>query len=392
MARLTKKFCDSVSKPGRFGDGLGLHLFVKTSGSKSWVQRLTVQGTRVDRGLGPWPAISLTRAREAAIEHWRVARRGGDPWAGQMAARGASRVPTLATATAAVLVLHADSFKSPRTLDDWRSTFARYLYPTMGERAVNEITVADVLTALSPVWRAKRETAKRLRQRLSGVFKWTIAHGYRTDDPAGPALAAVLPKNGSKHVHHEAVPHRDVAATLARLRASQVYPGVVDCIEFLVLTAARSAEARGTRWEEIDMAARVWTCPGERMKAGEAHAVPLSEAALAVLERARTYSTGSGLAFPGCARRTDPRCRPIARPENVGMHREDSRLPVELPGLVRRDGTTPRAGGDLPSASDRQRGRKCLRAIGVDRAPPSADAILGEAYRHLCRTVNCRYS
>ena len=187
---------------------------------------------------------------------------------------------------------------SPKHNGDRAST--AYAFPTIGDKLVNEITTADVLAVLSPIWNAKRETARRVRQRVGAVMKWAIAEGHRADNPAGEAIGSALPKNGNHRKHHRALPHRDVAAALGTVRRSQAWPATKLALEFMVLTAARSGEVRGARWAEMDLEAATWTVPGERMKAGRDHRVPLSARAVEILSEARSLSDGAAgsLVFP----------------------------------------------------------------------------------------------
>ena len=149
---------------------------------------------------------------------------------------------------------------------------------------MDEVTTADVLRILSPIWSTKHETARRLRHRVSAVMKWAVAEGHRGDNPAGDAIGAALPRGSGRVEHHKAQPH---AEALEKVQASEAALATKLCICFLVLTACRSGEVRGARWNEIDLEAAVWTIPGDRTKTGKPHRVPLSSAALGVLaERA----------------------------------------------------------------------------------------------------------
>ena len=169
--------------------------------------------------------------------------------------------------------------------------------PTLGDRRVDSITTADVMSVLLPIWSTKRHTAQRVRRRIGAVMKWAVAQGHREDNPAGDVISAALPNNHVPATHQKALPHAEVGAALARalLRG---HPGTVLAFEFLVLTASHSGEVRGARWSEIDRGQAVWTIPGERMKAGRAHRVPLSPRALEVLDEATRRFDGDGLVFP----------------------------------------------------------------------------------------------
>ena len=163
---------------------------------------------------------------------------------------------------------------------------------------VDEITSGDILTVLTPIWTTKPETASRVRQRIETVLDWAVAQGYRTDNPAGRAIAKVLPRLSRVKEHRAALPYGDVAAALQQVRESAANPATKLSLEFLVLTAARSGEVRLASWEEIDEEAATWTIPAARMKARRPHRVPLSGRALDVLEEARGLEQGGGLVSP----------------------------------------------------------------------------------------------
>ena len=295
MRQLNAKFVREVTKPGSYHDGdAGLFLLVKPSGRKSYIQRLTIHGRRRDIGLGSVRWTTLTEARAAAQANRKIARTGGDPMAGRHAT-----VPTFAEAADVVIRLHAETWKdSGKSAAQWRASLAAYALPKLGRKSVAAITTADVLAVLTPIWNSKRETARRVRQRIGAVCKWAVAEGHREDNPAGDALGAALPKNGAHKGHHRALPYDRVADALARVRASGAYVHTKLAFELLVLTAARSGEVRGARWDEIDLDAGTWTVPGERMKGNRPHRVPLSARALAVLREAGEYRDDSGLVFP----------------------------------------------------------------------------------------------
>ena len=177
-------------------------------------------------------------------------------------------------------------------------------FPRIGDKLVSGVTTTDVLAVLTPIWTAKPSTAKKVRQRIGAVMQWGVAKGYRTDNPAGEAITAALPKNGNGHRHHKAVPHAQVADVLATVRGHGA--GVRElALEFLVLTACRVGEVAGARWTEID--GDVWTIPAARVKTKRPHRVPLSSRALAVLEAARALAGDSALIFPGATGKPIPR-------------------------------------------------------------------------------------
>ena len=308
MGRLTDARARSLTHSGRtrgdqrHGDGPGgngLMLSIKASGAKSWVQSLTIRSKRRTFGLGPYPLVSLRSARETAAENRRIAREGGDP----LAERNRRRtVPTFEECARRYI----EEVRSPRwsasgkSRTSWESTLAAYVYPRFGELPVHAVTAADVLAALTPIWSTKRETGNRVRQRISLILDWAVVQGYRTDDPAAsPALIRVLSKDKRAPVRHMRTLHyADVAAAILRVRVSNAGLLTKRLFEFMVLTAARPGEARGARWAEMDLEARVWRRPPERMKIRTAHWVPLSSTALQVLREVEEISGHQEFVFP----------------------------------------------------------------------------------------------
>ena len=175
-----------------------------------------------------------------------------------------------------MIALHSQTWKhAGKSKAQWESSLAAYALPRLGRMRVDQIQPLDIIGVLTPIWVPKHETAKRVRQRISAIMQWSVAQNFRTDDPAGPVLNGALPKpNGTKH-HHRALPHGEVAAAIATVHASGMATATKLAIEFLILTATRSGEVRGARWEEVDLAEQVWTVPSARMKAKRDHRVPL---------------------------------------------------------------------------------------------------------------------
>ena len=294
---LSATFVKSVNQPGRYGDGRGGHglsLLVKPMSngrlSKTFSQRLRVNGRPVNIGLGAYPVVTLAEARAEALENRRALEKGRDPRAG---------VPTFAEAVEHVIRNYAAGWKdSGKSEAQWRASLRDYAIEMIGHKRVCDITTADLLSILLPYWQTKNETMRRVWQRIGAVMKWSIAQGYRKDNPAGENLRAALPKNSIRRTHQKALPHDEVSAALAKIRNSGAYWATVACFEFMTLTATRSGEARLARWEEVDLEMATWTIPAERMKAKRFHRVPLSDAALDVLDTARRKADDSGLIFP----------------------------------------------------------------------------------------------
>ena len=293
---LSAAFVKTINQPGRFGDGrggFGLSLLVKPMAngrlSKSWSQRLRRDGRPFNIGIGSYPLVSLSEARAKALRNARDNAQGRD-------LRG-DGIPTFRQALDAVIGLHRDSWRGSKTESEWRQSIAIHASPILGDKPVDAITTGDVLAVLAPIWSDRHETARRVLQRIGAVMKWSIAQGHRQDDPAH-AAAAALPRNGTgQTAHHAALPHAEVGGAIRKVRASGTSAATL-ALEFLILTAARSGEVRGSTWREIDLESATWTVPGARMKAGVEHRVPLSDRALAVLAEARQRSSGGELVFP----------------------------------------------------------------------------------------------
>ena len=294
--RLTAKTVENAQHDGRTrsaqrlyeGDGSGLALNIQPGGSKSWVQGITVCGTRRWLGLGPYPLVTLKRAREKALENKRIAYEGGDPIAER---DGTKRIPNFQSLAQRVIDMQAAEHKNPKSKAQWESSLAAYAYPHIGRKRVDSIIVDDVMRCVEEIWEEKRETASRVRQRIASVLDAAIAYGHRTDNPAKTALQ-LLPKRRAPVKHHRALPYKEVPAAIERIRASGAWIGTKLAFEFLVLTAARSGEVRLARWSEFDLEAATWTIPAERMKANVEHRVPLAPRCVELLAEARTLTQG----------------------------------------------------------------------------------------------------
>ena len=277
-------------------DEHGLYLRVSPKGAKMWIQRLTIRGRRTDNGIGHYPAMGLAEARAAAFERWKTTKAGGDP----REAGSRPPAPTFAEAAQAVIAIHAPSWRNPKSGPQWQASLETYAYPSLGALPLSDITPGHVMAVLEPIWNEKRETARRVKQRISAICRWAVAQGHRTDDPAGVVIDAALPRNGVKRRHMPALPYEDVAECIAKVQSSaRASESSKLALEFLVLTAARSGEVRKATWDEIDLDGATWTVPAIRMKANREHRVPLSKRAVEVLAAAAGLNDGSGLVFPG---------------------------------------------------------------------------------------------
>lgn len=303
---LTAQEVKNAKDPGKYFDGHGLFLRVQPNGARQWVQRITIRGKRCELGLGNPALVSLAKARELALENRALATSGGDPI---QAKKEAKAVLTFEEAARKVHALHLPTWRNPKHGAQFLTTLETYTFPRMGNLRVTDVTTADVLAVLTPIWTAKPETAARVRQRIGMVMKWAVAQGWRKDNPA-LSIAEALPKRDkSKSEHRKALTYAEVAGCIAAVQASGAGTATKLAFEFLVLTATRSGEARGALWSEIDMGtpatpatpatSAVWTIPASRMKAKRDHRIPLSPRAVEILRSAQALGDGTGLVFPG---------------------------------------------------------------------------------------------
>ena len=296
MARLTARRVDTARGPAKLTDEHGLYLRVSPKGAKTWIQRLNIQGSRTDNSIGRYPAMTLAEARSVAFERWKIALGGGDP----RVAGGNPAGPTFREAADAVIAMHEPTWRGHKSGQVWRSSLETYVHPVIGDLPVAEVKPGHVMSVLLPIWSEKRETARRVKQRISAICRWAVAQGHRADDPAGVVIDAALPRGDVNVQHLPALPYDQVAACLATVKTSQGASSSSKlALEFLILTAARSGEVRKAVWDEMDVDGAVWTLPAERMKANRQHRVPLSSRAVAVLEDAAQLSDGGALVFPG---------------------------------------------------------------------------------------------
>ena len=293
---LTQRQVDAIrptGKPFKRYDRDGLMVRVTSAGKARWVWRGVVKGKRIEVGMGSTRFRSLKEAREVAFEHTRTARLGGDPRAAV-----ASDVPTFMEAATLYLEIQSTEWGEVHSRQV-RRLLERHAFPSLGELPVDEIQTADLMRVLVPLWRRQRPTGQRLRQRIGGVMAWSVAAGYRADDPTS-TLSAVLPAGRKQRKHHRYLPADELREALLKVQASGAWVGTRLALRFLALTAARSVEVRGARWREMDLESATWTVPASRMKSRKEHRVPLSSAALVVLERAEGLrGRGRGLVFPG---------------------------------------------------------------------------------------------
>jgi integrase len=306
IGKLTAVEVRGKSKPGLYADGGGLYLQITEAGAKTWIYRFMLAGKRRDMGLGAIHTVSLSEAREEARRCRQLVRDGIDPIDTRRAARLAVRAETAKALTfkecaSAYIKSHEAGWQNAKHAAQWTSTLETYVYPVMGALPINSIDTGMVLKVLEAIWTTKTETASRVRGRMESVLDWATVRKYREGE--NPArwkghLDHLLPARAKvqKVGHHAALPYDDMGHFMASLRAQEGTGA--RALEFAVLTAGRTGEVIGATWGELDLEKRLWTIPEDRMKAGKEHRVPLSDAAMVVLEAMMKVRQGEHV-FPG---------------------------------------------------------------------------------------------
>lgn len=304
MARAVKKLsaraAATLTKPGRHSDGDGLYLIVDATGAKRWLFLFRWQGKLKEMGLGGLTTVSLSEAREKALVARQILKAGENPIEKRRTAKE-ERVAVICFGAFAeeVVASLSQGFRNEKHKAQWASTLRTYAGP-LWMKPIDAISTADVLNVLTPVWQTKAETASRLRGRIERILDAAKARGLRTGE--NPALwrghlDKLLPaRRKLTRGHHAAMPFDDVPAFMVDLRAREAIAGLA--LQFCILNASRSGEVLGARWSEIDRKTKVWTLPAIRMKAGIEHRVPLTDAALTILDRVEVVRRGEYV-FPG---------------------------------------------------------------------------------------------
>ncbi|MBZ6079177.1 tyrosine-type recombinase/integrase [Microvirga puerhi] len=298
LHKLSARTVATLDRPGRHSDGGGLYLSISPSGARSWVFMWKVAGKRREMGLGPLRDVPLAKARQRAADARQKLVDGLDP----IAARARPKVMTFGEAADALIKSMSSSWRNEKHRAQWVMTLTTYCAP-LREKLIDAVATEDVLNVLMPLWTTKPETASRLRGRIERVFDFAQARGQRSGE--NPArwrghLDAILPKRAKlTRGHHKALPFTDVPDFMAVLRQQE---GVAArALEFAILTAARSGEVLGARWDEIDLERGLWTVPRERMKAGREHRVPLSARSVEILRELEQVRLNA-FVFPGMKR------------------------------------------------------------------------------------------
>ena len=295
---LTIKRIQNEKRKGRYADGNGLYLQVARSGAKSWIFRYKRNKKTYEMGLGGIDVYPLIEARQRAMALRKILADGLDPIIENKKRKQAqflddARQITFASCAQQYIDSHKIAWKNEKHLTQWTNTLDQYVYPFIGELSIATIDTDLIIKCLQPIWTTKTETASRIRGRVERIFDWALARGFRT--APNPArwkghLDKLLPSAMKiKRVEHfRAMPLDEVSAFCNRLRNET---GIASrALEFTILTAARTNEVLGAKWEELDLDQKVWTIPAERMKANSEHQVPLSSRAIEILLGMRTQN------------------------------------------------------------------------------------------------------
>lgn len=300
LNRLPARAVHSTTATGKYSDGGGLYLVVTSSGSKNWAMRYRFEGKDREAGLGSARDVSLADARIKAAEFRASLARGEDP----LAVRPKAATPLFADIADQYIRDQEARWRSAKSRTAWFGTLRDHAHPILA-KPVDAITAGDMLTVLRPIWQAKPETASKLRGRIERVLDAAIALGHRHDNPArwkGGLAATLPPPKKLTRGHHSAMRYADIPGFVAQLRQREAVSARL--LEFIILTAARSGEARAATWAEINLEARIWTVPAARMKAGKEHRVPLTDRAVDILAVQKVSNmAGSMLVFPSDAGR-----------------------------------------------------------------------------------------
>ncbi len=309
--RLSAIKVSKIKSPGLYEDGAGLRLVVTDQGTKRWALRITINGRRVERGLGVYPDVGIDDARRKAADFRRGAVDGRDIRAEQKLKRRSGQ--PFEQAFEDFFEVRSQQLANGKHVQQWRNTMRDYVFPKIGKRPVADISAAEVIDVLKPIWFKKPETASRVLQRLNAVFDSAILRGVR--ERANPCIG-VSRELGTDHrqvTHHRALPWPEVPAYVQGLGGRKAMTVTKLALEFLILTATRSGDVRGALWQEIDLKHKIWTIPGRdpatdrRTKTGETHVVPLSDRAIAILDEALRLTSaaahgaqsGDARIFPG---------------------------------------------------------------------------------------------
>ena len=301
--KLTATNVKNLSELGRHYDGPGgngLSLLVKETKtpdlrSKTWSVRIWINGKYTNLGLGSYPKVTLAEARRRALAYHQAVQEGRDPRTG--------KPPTFRQVAADCIEFRSPQWRDgSRSGQDWKNSFENHVFPHIGNMQIDTITQPHIYNVLEGLWMTHYPTARDLQDRISAVMKRAVGKGYIKSDPT-PKAMALLPKIKHRPQHHKALPSSQIADAIRTVESSGAYQIAINALIFLTLTAARSGEVRKATWDQIDLIDKEWTIPGHNTKSGNPHRVPLSKAAMRVLEETaqlikRLTGKVTGLVFP----------------------------------------------------------------------------------------------
>lgn len=299
MRKITERFARTVKDPGFYRADDTLYLYVRDTGRKSWVQRIVVEGRRRNIGLGPYPVVTFNEAMAVALDNRRKLYRGENP----IAEKKASKTPTFRDA--------AMKYRKGQPWSDQRAkmfnqVMEKHVFPALGSKRVDQANQKDVLDILVPIWIEKPHQAARVRQFIRAILAYCQAHEYVTSNVAGEAIEAALPRHTNNGNNYRSLPYGEMPGAVQIINDNVKTINSRLALLFTIYTGVRGQETRGALWSEIDEQARTWDIPAERMKSKKPHRVPLSDAAILILEQAKELRNRSDLIFPSSQNRFKP--------------------------------------------------------------------------------------
>ena len=295
MAKLSHAKIKNLTEPGRYGDADGLHLRVSKGGAKAFVLRKIVDGRRRDIPIGRWPDTTLANARMRAAEIRLTIQRGEY----QPDAQEEKAVPTFKELALETHRTLSPGWRNEKGKRVWLQRMEKHIFPTFGDTPINEISRADVISTLGPIWAEKRETSRKLLQYLNATFRLALAMNLIENNPANTdALRGALPRLPMNRTNLPAVHWREFPVVFKDVETSKASLASRLCFAWISFTLVRGNEARGARWDQVDLQDRLWRVPGYLMKTGKSHSIPLTDQAMRVLKDAEALRDESGLLFP----------------------------------------------------------------------------------------------
>ena len=298
---MTVKRAKEITDPGFYRAAVSLYLKVYPTGSKAWVQRLMIGGTRHDLGLGGFPTVSLEKARRAAFDNRVAVADGVDI----LAERRKVRLPTFREAAEKTYETLKPRWRSIKVQKNWWAILERHAFKRIGDLPIDQVGREQVLSILTPLWTSSPEMGRKLKRGINSIFKWCLAHGF-VETNVIDQVSGALPRQPAVKEHFRSLPYQEIPAALTTIQESGISLSAKLALRMLILSMARSGEIRHATWLEINLDEKLWRIPGDKTKSGREHTIPLTLAMLEVLEEAKTLHDGSDLVFPSVAKQGCP--------------------------------------------------------------------------------------